>query len=479
MAHPETLLPMAEVDDPLQRFTSVVKFYLSGWHIKPPGVKKPLNPILGEIYTCYWQFPDDTKGYYISEQTSHHPPKSSYFYMAPEHNIRIDGCLKPRSKFLGNSAASMMEGIAILRFLNRGTGPKGERYILTQPNMYARGILFGKMKYELGDHSFVRCPELGLSADIEFKTKGYFGGTYNAIGGSIKNDKTGEVLYELSGMWNGEMFIKNVKTGKKDLLFDATRARPSPPLVRPLEEQEDRESQKLWFKTAKAVKERNHEVATDEKTFIEDMQRDEAAKRAEDGVEWTPRLFRPVRGGPGGSEEGEEDLDWILNASIDGASPQEQTEQILAVYPILPGQKFTEKNRIPPQSHQHTEQANPLPPTIPVAAAPAPIPSQEKDKENLTDLGRESPAPVQSQYVPADLLAAQTQNNGQQQKDLERVLQSTSTVQGQNQGSLIDFHDDLRKDLPAATDNQGTAASTLYRQDTDTHSVDEFVDAEG
>jgi len=36
MAHPETLLPMAEVDDPLQRFTSVVKFYLSGWHIKPP-----------------------------------------------------------------------------------------------------------------------------------------------------------------------------------------------------------------------------------------------------------------------------------------------------------------------------------------------------------------------------------------------------------------------------------------------------------
>jgi len=131
--------------------------------------------------------------------------------MAPEHKIRIDGCLKPRSKFLGNSAASMMEGIAILRFLNRGHGPKGERYILTQPNMYARGILFGKMKYELGDHSFVRCPELGLSADIEFKTKGYFGGTYNAIGGTIRNEKTGEVLYELSGMWSGEMWLTDKK----------------------------------------------------------------------------------------------------------------------------------------------------------------------------------------------------------------------------------------------------------------------------
>lgn len=80
---------------------------------------------------------------------------------------------------------------------------------LTQPNMYARGILFGKMKFELGDHSYVRCPENGLVADIEFKTKGYFSGTYNAIGGTIKNEKTGDVYYELSGLWNEEMYIKS------------------------------------------------------------------------------------------------------------------------------------------------------------------------------------------------------------------------------------------------------------------------------
>lgn len=75
--------------------------------------------------------------------------------------------------------------------------------------MYARGILFGKMKYELGDHAFVRCPETGLEADIEFKVKGWMGGTYNAIGGHIK-DKSGKNLYELSGLWSGEMFIKNL-----------------------------------------------------------------------------------------------------------------------------------------------------------------------------------------------------------------------------------------------------------------------------
>jgi hypothetical protein len=128
MCHPEMLLPIPEIDDPVERFVAVVKFYLSGWHIRPPGVKKPLNPVLGEVFSCYWDFPDNTRGYYISEQTSHHPPKSSYFYMVPGHNIRVDGTLKPRSKFLGNSAASMMEGTAILTLLNRGADPsKGER----------------------------------------------------------------------------------------------------------------------------------------------------------------------------------------------------------------------------------------------------------------------------------------------------------------------------------------------------------------
>ncbi|OJD36737.1 oxysterol binding protein [Diplodia corticola] len=357
MAHPETLLPMPDIEDPTERFLSVVKFYLSGWHIKPPGVKKPLNPILGETFTCYWDYPDNTRGYYISEQTSHHPPKSSYFFMAPEHHIRIDGALKPRSKFLGNSAASMMEGLAVMTFLNHN-----ERYFITQPNMYARGILFGKMKYELGDHSYVRCPELGLEADLEFKTKGWVGGTYNAIGGYIKDSKTQKNLFELSGLWTGEMWAKNLTTGKKQLLFDATHARETAPSVRPLKEQEDRESQKLWQKVTTAIKQRDQIVATDEKSKIEDMQREEAAKRVDDGVEWHPRLFRPVQGGPGGSEEGMEDLDFIIRTKVDGATPEEQTKQILNIAAILPGQTVERRFSIPGRKteSQHQNQTEDL-----------------------------------------------------------------------------------------------------------------------
>jgi len=39
------------------------------------------------------------------------------------------------------------------------------------PNMYARGILFGKMVIELGDTCTAKCEKLGMTAEIEFKTK--------------------------------------------------------------------------------------------------------------------------------------------------------------------------------------------------------------------------------------------------------------------------------------------------------------------
>jgi oxysterol-binding protein-related protein 8 len=198
--------------------------------------------------------------------------------------------------------------------------------------MYARGILFGKMKYELGDHASVKCPETGLEVDIEFKVKGWVGGTYNSIGGVIKDTKSGKALYELSGFWHGEMSIKDLSTGKREVLFDATNAKASYPKSRPLSEQAPRESQKLWDTTTKALKKADQNVATTEKSRIEDEQRKEAAERG-DAV-WQPKLFKKA---PPGDEE---KLDWIIDAVVENDVPAEkQIEQILAIAPILPGQK--------------------------------------------------------------------------------------------------------------------------------------------
>ncbi|KAF3038608.1 hypothetical protein E8E12_001013 [Didymella heteroderae] len=430
MAHPETLLPLTKIEDPVERFVAVTKFYLSGWHIKPPGVKKPLNPILGEIFTGYWDYPDGTKGYYISEQTSHHPPKSSYFFMAPEHHIRIDGTLKPRSKFLGNSAASMMEGIAVLRFLNTG-----ERFFITQPNIYVRGILFGTMKYELGDHAYVRCPETGMVADVEFKTKGYFSGAYNAIGGYIR-DKNGKNLFELSGMWNEEMYIKDLTTGKKELFFDAAKTRHTPPKARPLEEQDERESQRLWHDVTEAVKRKDQETATTAKAKIEDRQREETAARNNDNIDWHPQLFRATKGGPGGPDEGEEDLDWVLNAKIDGQTPEEQVKQILQIHAVLPGQKPEKQFSIPQRgeslSRTQTQEQNPA------QAANGASLAQPEQQRVLAQQGAQQQSTTQQEPQQFTKQEPQVQQVQQQLASVD-LNQSTSQARSSTGNEPISF----------------------------------------
>jgi hypothetical protein len=60
-----------------------------------------------------------------------------------------------------------MNGLNHIIFLNY----PDEKYSLSMPNFYARGILFGKMYVELGDTVTIRCEETDLTCEIEFKTK--------------------------------------------------------------------------------------------------------------------------------------------------------------------------------------------------------------------------------------------------------------------------------------------------------------------
>ena len=38
---------------------NVIKVFFAGLHIRPKGVKKPLNPVIGEVFYCSW---DDNNG---------------------------------------------------------------------------------------------------------------------------------------------------------------------------------------------------------------------------------------------------------------------------------------------------------------------------------------------------------------------------------------------------------------------------------
>ncbi|KAF8875016.1 Oxysterol-binding protein [Mucidula mucida] len=288
MSHPDLIFGAENMTDPEERFIRVLQYYLAGWHIKPKGVKKPYNPILGEFFRCRYDYPDGSHGFYIAEQVSHHPPVSAFYYVSPANHIVIMGELRPKSKFLGNSVSTNMEGENRVILLGK---PEDGEYVITMPNMYARGILFGKMVLELGDTCTARNDKHGLVCDLEFKTKGFFSGTYNAIAGKIRHNTT--EIGEVSGRWSHVMEHKSTKTASKRVLFDAVKdgQNITPKWVPPEDEQEPNESRRLWSKLTQAIVDKDMEAATTAKSAVEDAQREQRKTLEAAGDKHVPRFF--------------------------------------------------------------------------------------------------------------------------------------------------------------------------------------------
>ena len=105
--------------------------------------------------------------------------------------VCVIGELRPKSRFLGNSVSTFMEGENRVYLLGRpednGAYPYPYPplrvllswwflcghidYVISMPNMYARGILWGKMFLELGDSCTAKNEATGHYAEIQFKTK--------------------------------------------------------------------------------------------------------------------------------------------------------------------------------------------------------------------------------------------------------------------------------------------------------------------
>ncbi|OCF37855.1 oxysterol-binding protein family [Kwoniella heveanensis BCC8398] len=292
-SHPELIFGAGAEPDAKQRFLRVMTYYLSGWHIKPKGVKKPYNPVLGEFFRCSYTYGDGTEGFYVAEQVSHHPPVSAFFYVSPKNGLLVTGELKPKSKFLGNSAATIMEGEDRIRLLDR---PEDGEYVITMPNTYARGILFGKMLLELCDLSTVDCQATEYHADVDFKAKGWISGGYNVISGKVTGPGRTDVG-DLSGHWSSAMEFTDKKTKEKKVVFDPARAKTAPKNVLPESEQEEYESRRLWSKLTDAIRTADMHGATAAKSAVEDHQR-ELVKKREAAGEGPPesRFFKHVAG---------------------------------------------------------------------------------------------------------------------------------------------------------------------------------------
>lgn len=285
ISHPDLFCSANDFNDPVERMLAVAKWYLSGWHIRPKGVKKPYNPVLGEIFQCEYNLEDGSTMTYFAEQVSHHPPISAFHLENKKKGIIGNGYYYPKSKFLGNSAASMADGVLNMQLLNHN-----EVYTVTWPNVYARGILFGALLMELGGKTSIVCEQSGISTEIEFKTKGYFTGDYNVVVGKVKNAK-GKTLYSISGKWNETLVLKDHESGESFDFFNSKTEKVTPKVVAPIDEQGENESRKLWANVTESILRNDIDTANAEKTKIEEKQRKERREREDASEGWDPVHF--------------------------------------------------------------------------------------------------------------------------------------------------------------------------------------------
>jgi hypothetical protein len=288
MAHPHLLLDVPKENDPMKRLLGVTRWYLSGWHIRPKQCKKPYNPLLGEEFFCYWQHPDGSTSLYCAEQVCHHPPVSAIYVENRPNNITLNADIYTKSKFLGNSAASINIGQCKLWVCNRN-----EMYSMNFPTAYACGLFIGKLRMELGGKQTIVCKETGLMAEIEFVTKPFIGGDYNRIKGTIKDLQGKKEFYELEGKWDSMITIKEKITGKSEVFLDVLNTPIVKKYVSKLEDQGPWESRKVWEQVTIALKKvpADHDLATVHKTELEDAQRARKKERDEKKIPYNPKHF--------------------------------------------------------------------------------------------------------------------------------------------------------------------------------------------
>ncbi|XP_013118598.2 oxysterol-binding protein-related protein 8 isoform X3 [Stomoxys calcitrans] len=288
--HADILSRAVLEDDPFTRMKLVVQWYLSGFYKKPKGLKKPYNPILGETYRCYWEHDNGSRTYYIAEQVSHHPPVSAFYVTNRQEGFCISCSILAKSKFYGNSTSAVLEGVATLTLL-----PRGESYTLTTPYAHCKGILMGTLSMELGGKINIECENTGYKTELEFKLKPFLGGadSTNIVAGKIRLGK--ETLATISGHWDAEMRIKDAKTGEDSILFAATKDIMKKRLMRyvvPLDSQLPNESERLWNLVSAAIRRDDQVGATEEKTVLEESQRNAAKERKVTFTEWEPLHFQ-------------------------------------------------------------------------------------------------------------------------------------------------------------------------------------------
>ncbi|OCF33954.1 oxysterol binding protein [Kwoniella heveanensis BCC8398] len=296
--HPDLFASISEGATDKERMERVLKWFigtLSAQYTtrneKMGSEKKPLNPVLGELFYGVW--PDingrgETR--LIVEQVSHHPPIEHSYIENQKAGVKLQGHSGQKTSFTGTAINVKQSGHAILTVQPKN-GQKEEKYLITLPKLRIEGIIWGSPYIELTDTNAIQS-STGYTAQIDYKGKGYFTGKTHSFKAAITAGNKTVQTYE--GQWTGKSFIG----GSKSHLFLDTTGPKEEVSVKNVEQQTEWESRKLWVNVAKGIRTGNYDEAGKDKTRIENEQRQRRKDEAAGNTTWSHLHFDHVDSDP-------------------------------------------------------------------------------------------------------------------------------------------------------------------------------------
>jgi len=244
------------------------------------------------------------------EQVSHHPPVTAYTIENKSKGLTLMGHNGQKTSFscqyflfdftivlylslhLAGSVIVKQIGHAVLT-IKRPEAPQEEpeRYLITLPKLRIDGLWYGSPYIELADSSHIVGE--GYITTVEYKGKGYFSGKSHSFRATTVpvpgQGGAGPREVVIEGTWTES---SNYIKGGSGLFYEALGVHKE--LAVPLEWTEELgeyETRKLWNLVAKGIREGDFELASREKSRIENEQRQKRKAEQQAGIQWELKHF--------------------------------------------------------------------------------------------------------------------------------------------------------------------------------------------
>ncbi|KAI6013079.1 hypothetical protein BKA83DRAFT_4269199 [Pisolithus microcarpus] len=297
---PELFAKIADGSNEEERASAVLRWFIStlkgqytSRNESMGSEKKPLNPVLGELFYGYWPATPERGGKttLVVEQVSHHPPITAYRIANEEKGVILTGHNAQKTSFSGGSIIVKQVGHAVLTVRLPSGGV--EEYLITLPRLRIDGLWYGSPYIELTDTSYIQSSS-GWLSQIEYKGKGYFSGKSHSFKATVTPPAH---LYRqphvIEGTWHSTS--RDTRTGT--IFHDVTTPKEEV-TVAPIGAQGEWESRRLWNVVAKGIRDGDFDTAARDKSRIENEQRQRRRDEVSAGTKWELKHFKHIESCP-------------------------------------------------------------------------------------------------------------------------------------------------------------------------------------